>query len=181
MDAAPADVRFGGVEREMQALGQLGFVGVELDLRDYFNEPDRLAADLGQFDVAWFRGGNCFMLRYALARSGGDRVLLTQLENDAIVYAGYSAGPCVLAPSLKGLDLVDEPHDVEENYEESPIWDGLGVLSFAFVPHFESPGHPESEAMNNVVAHYEANGTPYKTLRDGEVLVVHGEESTLFM
>lgn len=30
------------------------------------------------------------------------------LTADTLVYAGYSAGPCVLSPSLRGLELVDD-------------------------------------------------------------------------
>ena len=43
-----------------------------------------------------------FMLRYALYRSGADAVFRELLAADALVYAGYSAGPCVLSPSLRG-------------------------------------------------------------------------------
>ncbi len=116
------------------------------------------------------------MLRHALARSGGDTILCGQLDEDAIVYAGYSAGPCVLAPSLDGLQLVDRPDDVEVYYGEPPTWQGLGVLPFAFVPHYASPGHPETEAMDEVVRYYQERGVPYRTLRDGEVLVGDGDD-----
>jgi dipeptidase E len=58
--------------------------------------------------MAWLRGGNVFMLRYALSRSGADAVFGELLATDALVYAGYNAGPCVLSPSMRGLELVDE-------------------------------------------------------------------------
>jgi len=177
MDAAPDDVRQSAVLREVETLEQLGFDAEELDLRDYFRDSDRLTADLRQYEIAWLRGGNSFMLRYALAKSGADIALRTELESDAIVYAGYSAGACVLAPSLVGLELVDQPHDVEAHYGEPPIWDGLGVLPYAFVPHYRSPGHPETEAVNEVVRLYEARGIPFKAFRDGQVLVVRGNEA----
>jgi dipeptidase E len=81
-------------------------------------------------------------------------VIVELLRRDAIVFAGYSAGPCVLAPSLAGLELVDDPEEVQETYGVAPIYTGLGILDFAFVPHFESPGHPETDDIGRVAALY---------------------------
>ena len=53
--------------------------------------------------------GNVFTLRMAFAKSGLDRVVVEGLAADQFVYAGFSAGPCVLAPSLAGLELCDPP------------------------------------------------------------------------
>ena len=103
MDDAPADVRRGGVERELAALTDLGFDAVELDLRDYFGQERRLRRDLAGVALAWLRGGNVFMLRFALFRSAGDVVFGDLLAADALVYAGYSAGACVLSSTLRGL------------------------------------------------------------------------------
>jgi dipeptidase E len=98
------------------------------------------------------------------------------LRADAAVYGGYSAGVCVLIPSLRGLEIVDDPEAVTQVYGDRPIWDGLGVLDHAIVPHFDSPDHPESEACGRVAAHYRATGVPHRTLRDGEVLVIDGHD-----
>jgi len=179
MDAESADLRRAGIQRELDVMSELGFVAEELDLRNYFSDRAGIADALRHFDVAWLRGGNSFMLRYALARSGADEALLELLNQDAIVYAGYSAGACVLSPNLKGIDLVDDADEVPNIYGEPPIWDGLNILDFAFVPHVDSPGHHETEAMNLVVEYYRAAGIPYRTLRDGEVLVVDGAATHL--
>ena len=96
------------------------------------------------------------MLRHALAESSADEILTGLLAQDALVYAGYSAGCCVLAPSLRGLELVDEPEAVAETYGVPPIWDGLGLLEYAVVPHVDSPGHPETEACGRLAEHYRA-------------------------
>ena len=106
LDDAPAGVRRSGVEDELAGLAGLGFDAVELDLRDYFGHQQRLRRDLGGFCLAWLRGGNVFMLRYALFRSGGDVIFRDLLAADTLVYAGYSAGACVLSPSLRGLEAV---------------------------------------------------------------------------
>jgi dipeptidase E len=125
------------------------------------------------------RGGNVFMLRYALRHSGGDTVFRELLSEDALVYAGYSAGPCVMSPSLRGLEAVDDADAVTRSYGAEPIWDGLGLLDAAFVPHYQSPGHPESAGLGAVADAYRAQGIPHRTLRDGQALVVTGATTVL--
>jgi dipeptidase E len=120
------------------------------------------------------RGGNVFVLREALRRSGADGLLTDLIRSGEIVYAGYSAGACVLAPSLRGLDLCDDPGDAGE-----VIWDGLGVLTHAIVPHLDSPGHPETELVARVAARYDTDGTPYTGLRDGQALLIDGSTREL--
>ena len=177
MDDAPAEVRRSGVERELAALTDLGFEAVELDLRDYFGQERRLRRDLAGVALAWLRGGNVFMLRFALFRSGGDVVLGDLLAADALVYAGYSAGACVLSSTLRGLEIVDDAGAVMRIYGSEPVWDGLSLLTEAFVPHYQSPGHPETAAIDLVAARYQAAGVGYRPLRDGQALLVSGADT----
>jgi dipeptidase E len=51
------------------------------------------------------------------------------------------------------------------------------LLNEAFVPHYQSPGHPETAAIELVVARYRAEGIAYRALRDGQVLLVNGPET----
>ncbi|MCC9306801.1 peptidase E [Kitasatospora sp. RB6PN24] len=180
MDAAPAEVRRVGVELETGALRELGFRPREVDLREYFDRPgSEVATALAAFPAVWVRGGNAFVLRYAMARSGADTALTGRLREDTIVYAGYSAGPCVLAPSLRGLELCDNPQSVTEAWGDEPVWDGLGILDHAFVPHVDSPGHPETGLCGRVAERYRSDGVPHRTLRDGQVLLIDGDESRI--
>ena len=93
------------------------------------------------------------------------------LAADSLVYAGYSAGPCVLSPSLRGLELIDDANAVTRVHGAPPVWEGLALLGEAFVPHYGSPGHPETAAMERVVTRYRAEGVAYRTLRDGQALL----------
>ncbi len=179
VDDAPPDVRRAGVELELAALAGLGLDPAELDLRGYFGQRQRLRRDLAGIGMAWLRGGNVFMLRYALHRSGADAVLAELLAADALVYAGYSAGACVLSPSLQGLELVDDPGAVTRTYGSPPMWDGLALLPEAFVPHYRSPGHPETAAIELVVARYRAEGVPYRALHDGQALLINGPRAVI--
>ncbi|RAG83893.1 peptidase [Streptacidiphilus pinicola] len=170
IDHVEPDVRRAGVEREFQDLTALGFRPRELDLRDFFDRPaPDVASALAPFPAVWVRGGNAFVLRHALSRSGADSALTTRLRADTLLYAGYSAGACVLAPSLSGLELCDDPHLAP------PLWDGLHLLDRPFVPHVASPDHPETAACDLISSRYRAHGVPHHALRDGEVLVVDGE------
>ena len=178
LDDAPDQVRRRGVDDELADLARLGFTAAELDLRDYFGRPRRLRQALGGTGLAWLRGGNVFLLRYALSRSGADAVR-DLLAADALVYAGYSAGGCVLSPSLRGLEAVDDVRAVRRAYGAEPVWDGLGLLERAFVPHYRSPGHPETAAIDRVVAGYRASGVAYRALRDGQALLINGPDTAI--
>ena len=178
-DVHPAEARSEAVTRELDALSELGFRAEELDLRDYFDERP-LEDQLQRSDLVWVRGGDVFTLRYSLARSGADRVLSRLIESDAVAYGGYSAGVCVLAPTLRGLEEVDDPSLLRGLHDADPIWDGLGVLDYSIVPHVESPDHPESEACDRLATKYQIAGTPYRALRDGDVLVIDGDDEQLW-
>jgi dipeptidase E len=176
----PANSRELGVRQEIDDLVALGLQADELDLREYLGGPvDALDRALRAYDALWVRGGNAFMLRAAMSLSGADAVIAAAVAEDAFVYAGYSAGPCVVAPSLRGLELVDEPHVVRDVYGIEPVWEGLGLIDFAFVPHFESPGHPETDDIAEVAALYRRDGTPHRTLHDGQAIVIEDESVTL--
>ncbi|MYS85587.1 Type 1 glutamine amidotransferase-like domain-containing protein [Embleya scabrispora] len=172
--------RTAGVDLELAAPGALGLRPTELDLRAFFDRPRaEVAAALGEFPAVRLRGGNVFLLRHALARSGADGVLVELLRRDALVYAGYSAGACVLAPSLRGLEGCDDADALPALYGEPARWDGPAVLDHAFVPHIDSPGHPETQLLAAVAADYRTRGVPHRTLRDGQVLVIDGAHTTI--
>jgi len=172
MDGAPEETRADAVQRELVALRGLGLEAEEVDLRGYFDEPARLAGDLARYQLVWLRGGNVFMLRYALAASGADAVITDLVRRDALIYGGYSAGPCVLAPSLRGLEICDDPSLVLATYGVPAIWEGMGLLPYAIVPHYESPAHPETTLCGMVAERYRAEAVPHRTLRDGQSLVI---------
>jgi dipeptidase E len=167
LDYATADQRHEGVERELVDLRELGFDAVEVDLRD-----PPAAARLETAHLMWVRGGNVFSLRQALRDSDLEQDLVRRIRADDVVYAGYSAGPAVLAPSLHGLDRVDDVTVVD-----APIWEGLGVLDRPFVPHVNSPSHPESARCDLLSRDLTRQGTEHWAVRDGEVLLVDGDHT----
>ena len=173
-DIYPPTDRSEGVDRELTALSEIGFEATELDLREYFDQPG-VSEALTPYDLVWIRGGDTFALRYSLARSGADRELTRLIKTDSLAYGGYSAGICVLAPTLRGLEVADDPNSVDVLYGADAIWDGLGVLDFCLVPHVDTPGYPENAACDQIAERYRSDGTPHRTLRDGQVLIIDGD------
>ncbi len=170
-DLVTDDERRFKVQTEHELLGDLGFKAEEIDLRDYFSKEDELKATLSHFDAIWVRGGNVFLLRRAFRQSGLDTILKDLLEKDQIAYGGYSAGVCILSPTLKGLESVDKPYEVTMSYDEKVIWNGLDILPYSVAPHYKS-NHPESAQVDKCVAYFEKYKMPFKTLTDGEVIVI---------
>lgn len=158
-------------ETWIEELQKLGFQPEVLDLRNYFDKHNELQEKMNELGGVWVLGGNTFVLRYAMHQSGMDVLLRKYSESKPeFLYAGFSAGGCVLQKDITGVSKVDDPAGVEIAYQTTPIMNGVGIISFAFVPHFKS-NHPESEKVEDMVKFYEENKIPFKTLHDGEVLI----------
>jgi dipeptidase E len=161
---------------EKRALGNLGFIPDELDLRTCFDAPTRLAQRLSEAGLVWVNGGNTFLLRRAMARSGFDSAVRPLLERDQLVYGGFSAGVCAIAPSLRGLEFLDDPNALAEGYSPEPIWDGLGLIDYHVAVHYRKG---DDEPIQRTVRYYREHEMPYVALRDGEVIVVENGRTEL--
>jgi dipeptidase E len=171
--------RTDSLNRQIDDLKNLGFMPEEIDLRKYFNKSEKLKEVLSNFGLVWVKGGNVFILQRAFEQSGFREIIKELLQKDKIVYAGYSAGICVIAPTLKGAELVDDPNIVPEGYKKDFRWEGLSLINYNVAMHYKSD-HPESQAIDKEIAYLEKSGLSYKTLRDGEVIVVNGNKETMF-
>ncbi|KHO48196.1 MAG: hypothetical protein QT00_C0001G0210 [archaeon GW2011_AR5] len=159
---------------DRETVAQLRKLGLEveiLDLKKYFGKQDKLREKLDELGGVFIRGGNTFILRQAMKLSGFDIIFEQLRKRKNFVYAGYSAGICVLAPDLKSLQIVDDPTDKPYRQLKRTIWKGLEALDYMILPHYRS-GHPESASIDKEVAYCKKNKIPYKTLRDGEVIII---------
>ncbi len=160
------------IKNDMQSLVDVGFRVELLDLKNYFGKEESLREKLQDFGGVFVSGGNVFILRQAMDLCGFDTILQEYKNNrQDFVYAGYSAAGCVLSPSLKGYAIVDDPTNFPYVDQKETIWEGLGMIDYAFMPHFNSD-HPESAAINEEVQYCIENKIPYKTLQDGDALVI---------
>jgi dipeptidase E len=69
---------------------------------------------------------------------------------------------------------MDDPAVLAEGYQPDPVWEGLGLIDAAIVPHFRSE-HAEAGAAERTASWMVENRIPHRTLRDGDVLIQDGE------
>jgi len=163
-----------GRTREFEDLQRIGLVPEDLDLKEYFGAPERLESRIASFDALWVVGGNSFILRRAMSQSGLDAALARRSADPAFVYAGYSAGSCVVGLTLRGIDLVDDPAIVPSGYSDAPVWEGLCFVPLAIAPHYRSP-HPDAVLIEKVNDYFISHRIPFIALRDGEAYVLDDE------
>ena len=164
-----------GREQEFSDLKELGFLPEAIDLREYFGGKKNLREVVKQLDALWVVGGNTFILNSAFRESGLDKIIIERLENETFVYAGYSAGICILTPTLEGIHLADNPETIPEGYPDDVVWEGLGLLPFCIAPHWRS-NHPESAIIDKSVEYFMEHKIPFIALRDGETYITDSRE-----
>ena len=160
-----------GLEREIADFEGIGLLPEALDLRAFFGRENELDECINQFGYLWVTGGNSFVLRRAFKLSGLDTILKRKLEEDDFVYAGYSAGVCVITPTLEGIHLADDPGAMPAGYPSEVIWSGLGFVPFCIAPHYRSD-HFESALIEKTVEYFIEHKIPFVALRDGEALLI---------
>lgn len=182
VDYESRDERDAHLARQVEALTTLGFESEDLDLRRYFGRPNyKLTRRITQnYGGLWVTGGNTFNLARAMAQSDiGHKEMIDLFEGTGRVYAAYSAGACVLAHSLKGIELVDDPLEIPPGYQAETPFEGLGMMSKLVVPHYRSPNNPISPNQEKLVTYLDAHSTPYVTLHDGDALIIDNDSETL--
>lgn len=158
-------------QSDMTELRKFGLEVEFLDLKEYFGKTNDLRKKIKELGGVFVRGGNTFILRQAMKLSGFDILFKENLKRVDFVYAGYSAGICVLAPHFKALQTVDDPTDKPYKQLQATIWEGLGYLDYIILPHYKS-NHPESKAIDKEVKYCKKNNIQFKTLKDGEVIII---------
>lgn len=146
---------------------ELGFEIKVLDLKKYFNSQN-LQKDIKDYKCFFVMGGNVFILRQAMYLSGFDTYLKQIANKEDYLYIGYSAGSCVLSPTLKGLDIVDNP--INPYNKDKIIFDGLGLIDYIFIPHYKS-NNKVSHKMEKVVEMLRIKKIKYKTFNDIETII----------
>lgn len=172
-DWSPKD-RKAKLGEHLRQFKDLGFDVFELDLRDYFGKPKDLEKILSKCGGIFIAGGNTFILARALRYSGADKLLYDMVRKNEIALGGSSAGSIVATPSLKGSELGDHPGITPKGYKEEVIWDGFDFVNFYIVPHYKSNWFGiEAEAM---LDYFKKNKMPYRTLLDGQVILINAEK-----
>ena len=149
----------------------IGFDVELLDLTSFFKTPEMLENKLSQLNGVWVSGGNTFVLRQAMKLSKFDEIIhSTLVHRHDFLYGGYSAGCCVLSSTLDHLQIVDKPDDFPYPNISETIWEGLDIIDFAFLPHYDSDHH-ESKLIDQEIKYCIDNKIIFLALRDGEVII----------
>lgn len=102
-----------------------------VDLR-YYNDPDSLENTLKTYELVWVAGGNCFVLRFEMQRSGFETII-AKLLRSGLVYGGESAGAIVAGASLHGFEAADDPASAAKLIKE-----GLRLTKKVIAPHMDN-------------------------------------------
>jgi len=146
-DYYPEEKRANDLQEKLAMLSELGFEVEELNLRDYFNKPDKLREFINSYkpDLIYASGGNVFLLATAYRLSGFDEILREDLAEDKYVYGGFSAGIMAICKTIRfyGHDHL-VPERVPEIYGVDAVLDGVGLVDYQLIPHADVPEHLET-------------------------------------
>jgi len=120
------------INSRTEYMKHLGFAIETVDLKNY-TEGSVLKNKLSKYDLIWAMGGNTFMLRYEMKRSGFDGII-QDLLSEGIVYGGDSAGALVAGLSINGIESADEP-----GFAEEIVNAGMGIIPYSVLPHVDNP------------------------------------------
>ncbi len=129
-------------------LAKIGLQSDVIDLREY-DSAETLYQTLKSYDGLWVAGGNSFVIRCEMRRSGLENVIKKLLKLE-LVYCGESAGAIVAGLTLKGSETADEP-----GLADQIIWEGLGLTERIIAPHADNPNF--IEYINHMKSVYTGN------------------------
>lgn len=141
-----------------------------IDLREFDDDPVSMEQVLSAYDLLWVAGGNTFILREEMRRSGFEGAIKPIL-NKGVTYVGESAGAIVAGVSLEGSEVADDAELVDEVINE-----GLGLVEHIVVPHADSVEY--IEYVNTMKKRFMADPRVL-FINDNQALVVTGNDEQL--
>jgi dipeptidase E len=156
------DVKVNDLADYMRKLGLMVDI---VDLREY-DSAASLKKKLAKYNLIWAMGGNTYILRYEMRRSGFEKVIRELLEA-GMVYGGDSAGALVVGLSIAGVESADEPEFAEEL-----IKDGLQLVPFVILPHVDNPEFADVLPIFRSLH----KGKKVIELKDSQAIIVDGSK-----
>lgn len=172
IDDKDDNFRTNRVQKEIKEMESLWFIVEELDLRNFFNNPQWLKEFLLKKSMLWIRWWSAFLLNRAFIQSWFYEVWMDLIKKSKLVYAGYSAAIIVANIDLFWTEYVDNPNILPEKYDPKiNPYKWLGLIDFYIIPHIDST---EEWAKNiPTYIHFLKNKwLNYITLKDWEVFIV---------
>jgi dipeptidase E len=156
------------VETTRTQIKEVGLKPEPFDLRKY-SSADQLYDALSHHDVIWCSGGNTWYLRYVVEKSGFGTAI-KRLVEEGKVYGGDSSGAILMTPTLKYIDLIDDPGGAPEIIET-----GLGLISFCIVPHWDYEDF--AEKLKIIKSRLITDGYEVKTITNQQAVIVNGQKA----
>ena len=154
--------------RAQSRFGEMGYAVTSL------HQATDMQAAIEETDAVFIGGGNTFRLLKCLCESNVLGVIRKRVA-EGMPYIGSSAGSNVACPTIKTTN--DMP------IVQPPSLDALGLVEFQINPHYQDPD-PASQHMGEtreqrIMEFHEENTAPVVGLREGAMLRVEGESTTL--
>jgi dipeptidase E len=164
------------VEENFQYYRSVGLEPTEIDLRPYFHKPGAEKL-LAMHNFVWLAGGNVFLLRRALKYAGVDTYLGNLVRQNEIILGGESAGAIIMGPTLKYSELdtdEDSPDYIPQGYDKEIIWEGLELITYVPVPHYNALDY--GEGINIYIGILDKNRIPHKEMTDDQAIIINGDK-----
>jgi dipeptidase E len=164
------------LEDNFEYYRSIGLEPTEIDLRPYFQQgsADNL---LDGFKFIWLAGGNAFLLRRALRYTELDKWLIGRAKRNEIILGGESAGAIIMGPTLMYSEVENEKEDSQyfapKPYKKEIIWEGLNLVNFVPVPHFNSPGYI---GIDEYIENLKKDKIDYKKMTDDQAIIINDDK-----
>lgn len=152
-------------EKAFRGLAQLETINAELMTQREIEDVLRHAA------LVYVPGGNTFLLNHRLHISGVMPYLRKKIQS-GLPFVGFSAGTILCGPNIltaKDLNTVGTPH-----------FEGLNLVPFNFLVHYDGDGYGQSAVHDGWLADYHFfQDNPVILMKDDAYVKVDGKKTTL--
>lgn len=107
-----------------------GFKVIDIHLEN--KTKPQLLEEMEGVDIIFVAGGNTFYLLQEVRKSGFDEIITSFVKKGGW-YIGSSAGSLVAGPSIELAENID----YQEQAPELKSYDGLGLVDFVVLPHYD--------------------------------------------
>lgn len=118
------------------------------------------------FDIIYVYGGNTYSILDRIRKTGLDNMIKEKINKGA-VYLGNSAGSIIAGPSI---EITEFWNDTDPNNVNLKDLTGLNLTNVSIFPHLNQKLGINLEDFKKEVDY------PVETLKDGESLIIKGEE-----
>ena len=154
------------VDEDRNKLKEKGFSVKDVDING--KTEQELLEELKDADIIFVAGGNTFYLLEKARESGFDKIV-KELVQKGVIYVGSSAGATLAGPNIEPVKPFDDPSEAPS----LKSFDGLNLVDFIILPHFEEKNKKE---YGEIIREYSEKGYKLITLTDNQAVVVEDEE-----